>query len=54
MAARITEYFCRVEGDSLVCVVRMEVDERFIQVEFTKRLEDAISEYRAPDGTMGC
>ena len=54
MGARITEYFCRIEGDSLVCVVRMEADEKYIQVELMKRLEDAVKGYRAPEGAMGC
>lgn len=54
MLARITEYFCRFEGDDLVCVVRMEAEGRHIQVEFSKRIEDAVREGRYQEGAMGC
>jgi hypothetical protein len=50
----VLDYFCRVEGEELVCVARLRVNGRYLQKEFKERL--AIIEATSGDkeGVLGC
>jgi len=50
--SRVLSYFCRVEGEELVCVAFLRVGDRYLRKEFREKLE------RIPagleEGALGC
>jgi hypothetical protein len=52
--ARILDYFCRVEGEELVCVVRLWLGGRYLQKEFREEIKGIVGEDGWREGALGC
>lgn len=50
--AKILDYFCRIEGEKIVCVVRMLINDEFREIFFENEI-DVLKE-SSMDDRLGC
>lgn len=50
----VLDYFCRVEGEELVCIARLRVNERYLQREFREKLAVIEASPGDKEGALGC
>jgi hypothetical protein len=51
---RVLDYFCRVEGEELVCVARVAVNGRYVSKEFREGLGSLLEKESGDEGALGC
>jgi len=52
--AKILHYFCRIEGEDLVCVVMLSAGGKYVRKEFREGLGGLARAEKFDEGALGC